>query len=1772
MKRFIVFLTILITYCIPIQARQTLITNDVSGNPLFEFDIANGAGEYFAKGQNPVGAEFFWTLVPQHLDAIADAANYWAQLLGNSVNQNGPVKISMGIYNEYNDDATSPYGANGSGKTALINAIEGNTSDSMQTIAQWDRGAVYAQIRIGYLSYPWLDYMGQSPYPPPTYIGSDTSGWTYKPMQLLPNNNFPSHMANIIAHEIGHAMGIICDTYQSEDDDNWYFNEYDGVNLNNFSAHLVDSFGISSRKDQIIRLAASTDTVTEDFRIIEQGDSSLNDYYRGGYAFFQGPQTLAVLDGAIHKTNNPNNVLGAPINGFEGEYPELSHIELKNSMMSHQQYRNWTTYMEAELAILQDIGLTIDRKNFFGRSIYNDDSTFDISDNFYKRDNSGTSYLAGQYNMTPYTIGLHIYGTTNTVNMLGEVLSSGNFSAGIRVDGWNNKLTINSKIYSDGLESAALLVDYGKDHNIILIGELSALGSNGIGARFDFGDNVLGDLREYRGSYMRHRVEPDMTSGTYFAPPLFVVPGELLPELNGPLIAKFDITGKIKGSKAAIFISNNAFVGQVNIMRGAQIEGDIISEWEPRATLDSLEDYFHLVQYDSGSLSDLKTKLTFGYMPNANGERDGNTTDASFNVTYNGDIKAKGFIDIEIVGGNLIYSGTISGVSSILKNSNGTFLMKGNGLAFDGIFEQTAGTTEITIEGKMFGGQNKISNSLLKVSAEDMNYIAEIGLNGTLNHYKSGASSVANIGYSSLTFSNNNGAIVFDSYAPSSYKAQYRLNNKIDNGQENTVSFKNSIVTLSISDYKGSNGKTKYVFDNSKLDLRTQNNAVRTIDFPKIEVIASSLSISLFYSNNTMYSDAIRTDSGSSGKFYFGNINITGNSIHIGSYYNKIFISGGLQFYDNLTFNRNIGLYVYDVESSSYTGSNFENGYFWLKTKISFFDFLSDLNSTYGNRTFDMSKSSIKFREGIYQINESLQETSTGNFTVIGDLSLPDNSPMNTISGLISGSSYERGSLFKLTGNINLTVWNVTISDAKGENGSILALSNLSSAVFINVIVKNNESTGNGGAIYISKSIVEAEDISFINNSAAQKGGAIYIAGNSLIQSLLTIRASKRDVLFSSNKAALTSNDIYMDGYSTVILDAKGKNIVMTGAISASSGENYLIKRGGNSLIISGIMDFNGKFDVLEGKTVFRDNASISINELTIGSETTLNAVPYQSTNHTNTAEIEVLTPTITINNLFIHNNAQYNMSENMDFRSKTIAQTINIKGSLKIAIDLRDDVVSDQIETNSIDIENGAELIVKAYGIGDFYTKFLIGWDVNGLWDSGSIESLANKGEYEIYFDSNEGAYYIGGYADLYFSPNLALNKNQQSIANFLESIDEYDEALLELVNPFTIMNGAEAGSQIKRGLDQISGLIYPNLLSLGANDSISHIIYSNITLNTKQNSPVYKPTKQSNTDKADKAIDRRYELLDYEEEKYQGKYGSDTDYKEVEIIDNSKQNSDETKFIKSVWVNFNYGQNEIKSDDENGKFDLNAISFISGIDFYSSKTDKLGVFISYESKNIEMNLDRADVSDIRLGAYYGFIYSAIVMAKADLGIGLQSFDVVRTIDYYNSQTVLKPQSQFFGYSINGGLEAQFKSLLSEFDLKPFADIRLGIAFTPEISESNGEKTNLSIEQDSYIRVMPSIGFKSEMLLGEILLKLKLALNYLAIGQDNKSAITFTDLQQYGNFSITSIEEKPISVSGGIGFQYNINQNLSAGLNFNMRAGSDLFSYSIFGGVNFNF
>ncbi|HBC69019.1 MAG TPA: hypothetical protein DCZ56_01545, partial [Sutterella sp.] len=428
-----------------------------------------------------------------------------------------------------------------------------------------------------------------------------------------------------------------------------------------------------SSKTIVLRLDGSSHTING-----EKGQtlSSGSDVFVGGKGqesgvYFVGSNVSEVLSGTA--------LPGIPVNGWEGygsqASSDFSHFELAHSMMSHQSWRNYIMLMEAELAAFQDMGYTIDRRNWFGASEYGSNKTYTNTKPFYARNSEGTAYVAGRPNTATLATGFHIYGSGNTITQAADLLADGTGAAGIRIDGIENSVTLarGTRITANGAHGTGILVAYGSGHSVDVAGSVEATGTGGHAISFDFGVNTLGDANEMRGSYI-HKVQNltgdlidgDLT-GTYEGYEV---------GLKGPM-AKLDVSGSVKGAEAAIYIGKRALVQEINILSGATLQGDILSAWNPKGQ------YLHA---DSAG-QNLTTSITFGYKVDADGSYN---ADPNFRMAYSGDIRwlreqmdesASGQtpvnpLKVEVAGGTLSLSGNVDVQS--LKIEDGATLALGN--------------------------------------------------------------------------------------------------------------------------------------------------------------------------------------------------------------------------------------------------------------------------------------------------------------------------------------------------------------------------------------------------------------------------------------------------------------------------------------------------------------------------------------------------------------------------------------------------------------------------------------------------------------------------------------------------------------------------------------------------------------------------------------------------------------------------------------------------------------------------------------------------------------------------------------------------------------------------------------------------------------------------------------------------------------------------------------------------------------------------------------
>jgi hypothetical protein len=449
-------------------------------------------------------------------------------------------------------------------------------------------------------------------------IGAHTlMGFFNIPWDTQPNSQLPETLTTLaptMIHEVGHALGM-----------------NGGINL--FNRHLSG--------------------------IPYFDDDDENTPPIPGTLVFNGPIAVSVFGGPVPMANASSQ--------------EASHFGLRNGLMTHIQITNYPMFMEVELAALEDIGYTIDRRNFFGQSLYATDGTSRTIENtqgFYESRglDAGGSWLGydtSRPNTSLFGVGLHIYGDNYIINQQADLLAFGSGGAGIRIDGFNNTVNIPAgvTIAANGERGTGLLVSFGSGHRITSRSTISAAGPLGIAVRFDMGAPYV-DEGYVLSSY-----------GEYFAPD-----GTRLP-INGPMVDAFNVSGALLGGASdpngqwlsgefvnyggrdiAVYIGPHAHVKEINILDGAEITGDIISRWDPAILSNPLP-----------TGNDGMTTLSFGLEKNASGEAISGSADSNFALVYRGNILGADSLNVSLEGGTLDYAGTIE-AQSFTTNSGTTLL------------------------------------------------------------------------------------------------------------------------------------------------------------------------------------------------------------------------------------------------------------------------------------------------------------------------------------------------------------------------------------------------------------------------------------------------------------------------------------------------------------------------------------------------------------------------------------------------------------------------------------------------------------------------------------------------------------------------------------------------------------------------------------------------------------------------------------------------------------------------------------------------------------------------------------------------------------------------------------------------------------------------------------------------------------------------------------------------------------------------------------------
>ena len=632
-----------------------------------------------------LGKEDYWFIAPAQYTlseklqkATVSSTTYWTGMIGDRAKN----KDTWTLYVTTNEEQNASAGSSAVRATGVKNEFVAYEEFVKKQIQHGKELSVIDQDYIDDhgTNLPAGDY-GYSRIYIGKYMGAERTkgdgaadyGWWVDTDTLLPTNEQAADFVGTFRHELGHALGINLLT----EDTVLYGETYSMMNRwmtskETWQTHLMDQAGKMAKPGMVI--AKSSDLPegysTKDVFLVD-GDIT-ND--GKGYAYFVGDNVREVLDGATFFGRSAIPVKGWGSSGFDG-----SHLQTAG-MMSHRPYSNYTTFLEVELAVMQDIGFGIDRRAYFGRSVYGNGLTINNTNGYFARNSDGTAYLANTYSTVPLGVGLHIYGSNNTVTQSANILTRGTGAAGVRVDGMGNTLVIpeNTEIHADGYRGNGILIAYGSGQTVNQAGTVTASGRGGTGIRFDFGSSTNGADDEYRGSYIRYKREVQKGTGAITEVKNLDITDMKVNqynaasnELNGAMVENYNLSGTLVGGENAIYIAKNAFVKNINVNEGASIRGNITSDWKHFGEEASEGSYLGLtIQYGENKRAEQGYPYSV-YIPDL-------VTNLNFNtdITYTGNIIGEDNMKIFVNGGKLHYGGNADVVS--VQVAKGATLIGGN--------------------------------------------------------------------------------------------------------------------------------------------------------------------------------------------------------------------------------------------------------------------------------------------------------------------------------------------------------------------------------------------------------------------------------------------------------------------------------------------------------------------------------------------------------------------------------------------------------------------------------------------------------------------------------------------------------------------------------------------------------------------------------------------------------------------------------------------------------------------------------------------------------------------------------------------------------------------------------------------------------------------------------------------------------------------------------------------------------------------------------------
>lgn len=433
-------------------------------------------------------------------------------------------------------------------------------------------------------------------------------------------------------HEVTHSLGVVSSV--DETDDGGY--QWPQDNFDAYSAHLYDIFGTQAAPGQRLEIIKTPNEISAenkkgDVFYICAPDTPVNNIKD---VTFHGENVDALTNGEGIPVLGALSLSGSP---YLNNGSSLSHNNLNVSYMNYGLANNTTMVTELDLAMLQDMGYTIDRSKYFGQSYLKYGEAGQQESAVNEQDFASGSMLA---------VGTHVYRNDLTLTQAGDITISPSdpqdfFSAiagcGIMVSGANNTVNIpqGTTIDVSGVTGTGIGVNYGANNTVNIAGSVKANGYDGIGLL------LVSSYENYfsKDSYLiTHSTGTDYEDAESIWKIIYDDNAELqkvteqaVKDNQGFSLEQLNITGSLEGERAAIYTGTKSIIKEINVMGSGKILGDITSDgYMPPF------DYVAYLKDKHGVLPE--TRLTFGRQAKADGTPDGDIVDSAYHGFFTGNI------------------------------------------------------------------------------------------------------------------------------------------------------------------------------------------------------------------------------------------------------------------------------------------------------------------------------------------------------------------------------------------------------------------------------------------------------------------------------------------------------------------------------------------------------------------------------------------------------------------------------------------------------------------------------------------------------------------------------------------------------------------------------------------------------------------------------------------------------------------------------------------------------------------------------------------------------------------------------------------------------------------------------------------------------------------------------------------------------------------------------------------------------------------------------